>query len=264
MSAATETTELHESFLLNQFNGFYEEVIRQKAQVKRRPFPLPEIEVTPEIRDEKAAADPIWHRLLGLLERQVAEARSRGGEYGVAFYQEAQYVMAALADEVFIHTEWEGRHAWKSNLLEFKLFGSNNAGERLFEKIDRLLKANDPSHAEMAAVYLQALSLGFRGKYRDTEDGGMLAFYQRQLFHLIFQRQPSLEKGDGPLFPQPYAHTLNDRDMGTVGAFRWWPLVALGVVMLFLLVSHLIWSVRTDEIQRITEIIIRESGGGPP
>jgi hypothetical protein len=31
---------------------------------------------------------------------------------------EAQYAMAAFADEVFIHLDWEGKRTWTSNLLE--------------------------------------------------------------------------------------------------------------------------------------------------
>jgi len=40
--------------------------------------------------------------------------------------------MAAFADEVFIHMDWEGKRAWTSNLLESTLFHSHVAGERFF------------------------------------------------------------------------------------------------------------------------------------
>ena len=103
---------------------------------------------------------------------------------------EAQYVMAALADDVFIHLNWEGKHAWTSNLLEAALFGSHTAGEKVFEKLDRLLRDRDPADRSLAAVYLNALSLGFRGKYYGVNDHGRLRRYRNELFAFIF-RQPA-------------------------------------------------------------------------
>ncbi|HEY7116735.1 MAG TPA: DotU family type IV/VI secretion system protein, partial [Tepidisphaeraceae bacterium] len=45
----------------------------------------------------------------------------------------------ALADEIFLNTEWEGRSYWVSNLLETKIYQTHAAGELFFQKLERLL-----------------------------------------------------------------------------------------------------------------------------
>lgn len=255
---AFKKIELHQSFLLNQFNEFYQSVIHNKERIRLRRPSASVAETSPEVQAEFSAADPIFHKLLQLLEKQVVDARSRSGEYGVAYYREAQYVMAALADETFIHMDWEGRQSWKTNLLEVRLFGTHDAGERIFNKIDVLLKANDPGDAEMAAIYLQALSLGFRGKFRDTDDKGMMAFYSRELFKIIFQRHPDLLNDKRRLFEEPYAHTLDQGEKQKIPYFRWWGTMAIVLVVALLIVSHGIWQYLTSDIQEIVGKIIQE------
>ncbi len=253
-----ETTQLYESPLLEQFHEFYSEIIRQKKLVKQKPFHEALINVPEDVQSDKAAVDPVYNRLLSILERQVAQARSRGGEYGVAFYREAQYVMSALADEIFIHMDWEGRHAWKSNLLEYRLFGTHNAGDLFFTKVDKLLKANDPAATEMAAIYLQALSLGFRGKYRDMDDKGMLEFYHRQLFKIIFQRDADLENEKRYLFKRPYSQILDSGKKEKIPYFRWWGIILFLLVIIYLLISFGVWQNLTGDIQDITKRIISD------
>lgn len=255
---ALKKIELHQSFLLNQFNEFYESVIHHKERIRLRRFPGTDEEKAPAVDPEFSAADPIYHKLIQHLEKQVVDARSRGGEYGVAYYREAQYVMAALADETFIHMDWEGRQSWKSNLLEVRLFGTHDAGERIFNKIDVLLKANDPGDAEMAAIYLQALSLGFRGKFRDTDDKGMIAFYHRELFKIIFQRHPDLTNEKRLMLAEPYAHTLDHGEKRKIPYFRWWGAMAVLLILAFLATSHGVWQYLTGDIQHVVEKIIQE------
>jgi len=146
-----------ESFLLTQFREFYQEVVRWKRLAARDgqllqvsaaaapgalvmtggPGAAPgalmlvgggavagpagaagaAAAVTPSV-----APATIWQALLGLLNRQEAEVRRTGGEYASAIYRRAQYVMAALADEIFLYLDWPGREAWRANLLEFVVF----------------------------------------------------------------------------------------------------------------------------------------------
>jgi len=119
--------ELEKSLLLNQFHEFYSEVICQKRMIQSYTESLPQEEApeSGEAPSEKEGIHTVSLKLLSLLEEQALEAGRRGGEYGVRFYREAQYIMAALADEIFLNMDWEEREAWKSNLLEFKLFGTH-------------------------------------------------------------------------------------------------------------------------------------------
>ncbi len=248
--------ELENSFFLKQFHEFYSEVIAHKKAIeshgKRSHM------TGAEVLTEKGTAGPIRTKLLSILEQQVLEARRRGGEYGVTFYKEAQYVMAALGDDIFLHTDWEGREEWKSDLLEFRLFGTYTAGEVFFRKVDKLLKDRDPSYIEMAAVYFFAISLGFRGKFRDKDDGGQLEHYRRQLFAFVFQKDPDLLNESRKLFPESYAHTLSGGSGKELPYLKWWIVLIAVLIILFLVVSYGIWTELTDELVGIAEEIMKK------
>jgi type VI secretion system protein ImpK len=250
--------ELERSLLLKQFYNFYSEIIRQKKIAKLyAETPLteqaPEPEETPS---EEEGTQSVSRALLSLLEEQALEAGRRGGEYGVSFYKEAQYIMAALGDEIFLNMDWEGREAWKSGLLEFKLFGTHVAGELFFQKLDKLLVDRDPAFVEIAAVYLQALSLGFRGKFRDIDDEGRLDYYRRQLFSFIFHKNPDLLNPDRLLYPAAYAHTMAEGEGKKLPYVKRWIIVVILLVAGFLVVSHGIWINVTEDLKQVIQQIL--------
>jgi len=253
--------ELERSLLLKQFSDFYCEVIRQKKIVQSHAeIPLPEQPPEPEeTTPEGESPQSVSRTLLSLLEEQALEAARRGGEYGVSFYKDAQYIMAALADEIFLNMDWEGREAWKSGLLEFKLFGTHVAGDRFFKKLDNLLADRDPAFVEIAALYLQSLSLGFRGKFRDVDDEGRLDYYRRQLFSFIFHKNPDLLNQDRLLYPQAYAYTLTEGEGKRLPYVKRWIIVVGVLVLAFLAVSHGIWTDVTEELQHVILQILGRS-----
>lgn len=116
--------------------------------------------------------NPAWEAIAALLRRQATDS-SRHGASGEELYREAEFAMAALADEVFL-TElgnWPGRADWSAYPLQKAFFGTINAGEELFTKIDRFLENYHPGQRGLAEVYFNVLSLGFRGKYGVGEEG---------------------------------------------------------------------------------------------
>jgi type VI secretion system protein ImpK len=191
--------------------------------------------------DEIKVSTFVWQRLVSLFERQEAQAWRYGGTYGAEFYKEAQYVMVALADEIFLNTQWEGQRFWVSNLLESKLFRTHVAGELFFQRLDRLLVDRDPVYRDLAAVYLMALSLGFRGKYRGRDDQGALERYRRQLFHFVFRREPELETSARHVFPEAYYHTLRQETKRRMPNPRAWVILLVAVVLAYVALTHGIW-----------------------
>ena len=250
--------ELENSLLLNQFHEFYGEVIRQKRiiQSARESFSPVEVSESEEAPSENQGTHAVPLKLLSLLEEQALEAGRRGGEYGVRFYKEAQYIMAALADEIFLNMDWEGKEAWKSNLLEFKLFGTHVAGELFFQKLDKLLTDRDPAFTEMAAVYHQALSLGFRGKFRDMDDEGKLDYYRRQLFTFIFHKNPELLSMERHLYPEAYAHTLVEGGSKRLPYVKRWIVVLVLLIIVFFIVSQAIWVHVTEDLWQVIHQIL--------
>ncbi len=250
-------SELESSFLLKQFHTFYEQVVRQKSTVEEiEGAPADPLSEEGE-NSESERVHTVQAKLIKILEEQVLESRRQGGEYGVDYYKKAQYAMAALADEVFLTMSWTGRELWKSSLLEFKFFGTHVAGEMLFEKIEELLKDRDPAHIEIAAIYLMALSMGFRGKFKDKDDAGMLDYYRSQLFAFIFKRNTDLSSESKRLFPETYNYTLDTSEGKRLPYLNKWIGVIALIVLLFLVGSHAVWDHQTRDLVNIAEEIIR-------
>lgn len=200
-------------------------------------------------------------RLLALLERQALEAGRQGGEAGAGFYRDTQYVLAALADEVFLHLDWWGRGAWGASLLEARLFGTQVAGERVFERISQLLRDRDPVQRDLAAVYLMALSLGFQGRYRESPDAYRLEEFRRELFGFVFRRQPSLLRGERRLFPAAYEHTRRSAPPPPPRRATRWAAVLGGVALVYLLAAGLAWHEVAAPVRRAADGLVQTVEG---
>ncbi|HEX7242631.1 MAG TPA: DotU family type IV/VI secretion system protein [Longimicrobiaceae bacterium] len=260
------TADPNGSFVLAAFREFYGEVIALRDRVLSDPWAGALRAQGDDERRERgiAAAQELCGRLVALAERQGREARRLGLEGGAGTYREAQYVMAALADEVFLGLDWEGREAWGAGPLESRLFGSYFAGEMFFRRVDDLLRDQQEVDREIAAVYLMALSLGFQGRYRGTARIGELERYRRELFPFVFGRQPTLHEGGRTLFPQASAHTLEDPARLRLPPVAPWVAAVAAMVLVYLLVAHGLWLDATRGLAEANADIasITRTGGG--
>jgi type VI secretion system protein ImpK len=184
----------------------------------------------------------IWNRTLTMLEQQVLEATRVAGPAGAEFHRQSLFVMAALADETFVHLDWEGRDYWLNHLVEWRIFRSHSAGDFFFRGIEDLLKREDDSAVEVATVYLMALALGFRGKYWSEASQPLLDSYRARLFAFIARHNPELAQPLQRLFPQAYRNTIQTSAPLKFVTPRPW-LWALGLAFLaWVVVAHLLWS----------------------
>ncbi|MDR2107097.1 MAG: DotU family type IV/VI secretion system protein, partial [Holosporaceae bacterium] len=126
--------------------------------------------------------------------------------------KEIIYLMAAMADEAFLNTEWSGRKYWEDNMLEQLYFGTQIAGDKIFERISALFTEKDPLSAEKAGIYLRALCLGFAGRYRGIEDGeAEIKDNKKRLSEFIEKADPSVFLVGNRLFPKEYSYTIPAR-----------------------------------------------------
>lgn len=266
-----------ESFLVQQFDDFYREVIHlselaqtggsappqssaglfslpgdtlgKHASVRATDFnePVPFTGVTP---------GSVRQRLLTVLERQALDVHRSGGDYAAALYKEAQYVMAALADEVFLYLDWPGSEDWSSSMLESALFESHRAGEEIFEQIERLVRERNPVYRDLAKIYLMALGLGFQGRYRGTEDGVyQIAQAKARLFEFLAGEEPELRNG-AALVPEAYASTLSEGTAARLPYLKIWT-AAFGVVLLlWLLAGQGLWRALVSPLEPTIEEIL--------
>jgi type IV/VI secretion system ImpK/VasF family protein len=91
------------------------------------------------------------------------------------------YLMAAYVDEYLIFKLRDRLTAGFRGAVEQQLFGTGNAGEQIFLKIQRLTSRRGSRDADLAAAYLLILSLGFKGQFIVEDSSGVLKNYYREL-----------------------------------------------------------------------------------
>jgi type VI secretion system protein ImpK len=177
--------------------------------------------------------------LLAILREQETEVARVSDASVVERYRQAQYVMAAVADDAFVRIQWSGAEGWTMSPLETELFGSRCAGQLVFDRIDRLIAGTDPDGRPLAEVYLTALALGFEGKYAGLPHGKkQIALYRRRLRTFVFGDRESLS---GPLVPQCYQSTMAVGPGRRLPSSRVWWWAAAAVLGIWLIVSSLLW-----------------------
>jgi type VI secretion system protein ImpK len=246
-------TEESVSLLLMQFRDFYTELINLKRLIRSgTPFAAMG---APDKSPGDRAATAVAERLAAVMEHQAMLAGRRGSDY-TGFYLQAEYVMAALADEILLHRiEWIGKDAWNNHLVEYRLFRTRVAGEEFFIRLDRLLQTPDPMYKDLATVYLLAIMLGFRGKYWGQDDRGKIDYYRRQLFTFIFHGQPELKKETKKLFPEAYLHTVEEGAGRKVPQVKIWYFLLAVLMVIYFFISRSIWINSTTELEGITSRI---------
>lgn len=194
------------------------------------------------------------------LQRQAIIAAQKGGEFAISYYKEAQYAMAALTDELFLTLPgFTGKEFWAENLLEKRLYGTYNSGEKFFEKLDNFLEERDPTRKDIAEVYLLCLGVGFKGKFQGMPDQRQLDFYRRELYIFINHEEPQLYNGDDRLMPQAYSHTLNEGEAGRFQDVKFWTGAFASVFGILLLTSFVMWQSATSDVEGMAEDIIKNS-----
>jgi len=241
------------AYLLDQFEEFFGEVVRLRDQAMQSA-PLYAGRNDPDRVPVGLIASEALDRLQTILEMQALESGRRGGDFGLIYYKDAQYVMAVLADEIFIAMDWPGRESWKSDLLETRLFGSYNAGDQFFQRLDSLLAQGERAQPEMALVYLLALGLGFKGRYRGAAQASKLEEYRRRLYEYVYRKRPDLADPGRVLSPQAYRHTLADALPRLLPNPTRWLWILGTVFLIFLVASHIVWVSYTSDLRALLDM----------
>lgn len=246
-----------QSFLLQFFDAFFAEVVRQKRRAllsKQRPD-LSQVEqgdaVSLQVESMAAA-------LQDVLSKQHFHVLHHGGDYALSLYREVQYAMVALADELMLSMAWPGQKLWEDAILEQRVFNSHVAGEVIYDRIEQLIGQKDPERADIAKVYLLILGLGFKGKYGD--DVAQVNGVKRRLFLFIHHYQQRLKEDDFTLFPSAYGDVLEDGIVHQLPNARAWHTLLYASVLLVFVVSYGFWFHSTREVHAVAKQIIQISG----
>ncbi|HTH74958.1 MAG TPA: DotU family type IV/VI secretion system protein [Trinickia sp.] len=240
--------------LVARFADFYQEVAAIKqAQADGWLGAYLAGEHAPQPGTGAEFAQRISARLLGALRRQ--ERRCSDGEASEAgqLERKALYLMAALADEILIfELEWPGRDAWLAVLLEQSMFGSSHAGSRFFAMAEQLVRDDlrTPLHVDLAAVFLLAMELGFKGRYRARQAQPQLDKIRGQLYQLVSSSASGTPSESEHAFAQAYAYSLTGhRDERLAPVSPWRNLGLYGLIG-YLLLTTAAWIVLMHPFER--------------
>ncbi len=220
---------------------FYQQVVEIKRWIETGKLAS---KVAQQLKLSRAPTDEEMAEAISLrLQRWIEQTRLNAGKLltdrECNLMEEALFVMAALADELFImELNWPGRDHWEMVLLEEKVFHSCYAGEQFFTGVAGLLneRALDPQQQKLAAVYLLALRLGFAGRFRDKPQ--KLAYFRQQLFKRL---SVGGQDSDTPVCPQAYEYVMASwQEQRLAPLAGWYRVMALGALA-YLSVGGGIW-----------------------
>jgi type VI secretion system protein ImpK len=259
---------INKSLVIQNFKDFYQELVILKAKALSGDLismvgdgqKAPGIQKIDGTLIGKSIAREILDRIHGFLLNQYEYVERHGGGFAVKYYREVYYIMVALTDEVFLNLDWIGKSEWEDNLLESRIFNTQAAGERLFENMDRFLEVRDVANSDVGVLYIIALGLGFKGKYRGLNDHGILQEYRKKLYARVMYDTPYLLQETHLLFPQAYQSTIDQRSAIKMPNLRIW-YVALGCILgVFILISSFIWLATTTDVTSALSVLEKMVG----
>ena len=105
--------------------------------------------------------------LRGRIGGYLDQIDKEGRDAGIARedLEAAKYPLVAFIDETILNSRWEGRESWRARPLQLDLYGETVAGERFFERLEKL-RSRGEAKADQLEVYYLCLALGFEGKYK--------------------------------------------------------------------------------------------------
>ena len=238
---------LQQSLLVQHFRVFYQELVRLKG------YALSSSLLSQKKKEDPNAAQYIFNRLVELLSQNRKAALEHQNKAASAYYDDALYIMAALADEIFLRLTWSGKQAWNEHLLEVHFFNTHKAGDHLFEKLDTFLKANNATAKDLATLYLWALGLNFLGKYDAPEHAPSLEQYKKNLYALIYHgSSKAIAPAEVSLVsPSAYKNIISGARPSHLPSIQFWFRCLYAAIGGMLLISSALWRYDMSEIRSI-------------
>jgi len=234
---------------LARFGDFCNQVLELEAQVAT-PAGAP-----PPSDDQAAAAyDQVRLALAPYVEPPAAGSGGKNDD-------QARYLMAAFADDVFENLSWAGQADWQQVPLEQQYFGSTDGGTVVLQRIDQLLAAPDPDAIGMARAYLTALALGFERALRGTPDAAaQLADLRLRLWDLVAAGGAGGPDSAGHLFPEAYRYTQAGGRPQRLPVLWPWTLGLAAVLVLWWALSLPLWREATSSLEAVLSRILVWAG----
>lgn len=177
------------------------------------------------VTDPSQVVDADYATVRDDVSRLIRRMEDRAADRGVPpeRFDMARFAVFAWVDEAVLCSSWPGARQWLKSPLQREYYGTVNAGEEFFERLDGLLGnkmaerdkhllpefaeeveqevPNKVSMDQVLEVYTQCLALGFTGMYFHEGDSSRLDKLRRDCIDRIVGRQG----GNGlSAFPDAY------------------------------------------------------------
>jgi len=227
--------------LLRRFSDFHARVVHFRSLQSAGTLADDLADGGAPVTAPDAQARAIHARLVAELFEQGRLVRLEGPQALVRFHANAAYAMAALVDEIFVlEQRWPGQACWLDTLIEQRLFGTRLAGRVFYERLESVLACGwEPALArELAACFLMAIRLGFKGIHRGAQGAPALSACRARLARFIGVAGDAAARG--PVFAQAYEHTCTGGGE-PARVHGPWRTILLGGAGSLLLLSSLLW-----------------------
>lgn len=174
--------------------------------------------------------DQVKADILRLLSQ--GEAPVKKGLFTQEDYETGRFAVCAWMDEAILNSSWNQRPQWQKEQLQRFFYGTTEAGEEFFERLNSL----GPHQREVREVFFLVLALGFLGAYCHREDEPLLEHLKASNAKLLVGTSiglPSLDRRE--LFPEAYPGEFMPvrPSAGRRGFFFITALILAGPVLLF-------------------------------
>lgn len=235
------------SFLIESFESFVLLVFDFKNKIEKSIFfDIKDDEV---VKKEKVLK--MQNELYLFIKERYSQIYEKNGKIGVEIFNEVAYIMAAFADEIFLSFNWVGKIHWRSNLLEYKLFKTAIAGEKIFEKISDYLSEKSFENSELEIIYMYLLCLGFKGNQHNFQ---VLNKLKESLYYKIYENNSMVFKKNNVLFEKVFDNVFDQKEVVKFSSLKHWVLLAFSSFIFFLFFSHTVWHYETYRLHRIINI----------
>ena len=189
------------SFAVTQLREFVKQIFSIISEIElsihdnninKKNIPLESDESKVEENPQMLLALQVRDRVCRILELKQIEFLKIASPSEKERYEEVRYIYAALADEIFLSEPWSGQQEFINYLIEEKVFLTSEAGEKIFDRIDEVLRSKPEQMIELAELYLQILIIGFEGQYRGRDSENKIEEYIRSLYVYINRKEPGL------------------------------------------------------------------------
>jgi type VI secretion system protein ImpK len=262
-----------ESAIVHGFQAFYYELLRYKEKALSSYF-SEETSVSKETSNNQEGNESettnevegtvvqIQKKILRVIDNviNIMLAKSR---VAPRLIDDAKYIMTVLADEIFLNLKWEGARFWRFTLLEKQIFQTEIAGDKFFQMTDEII--SDVTNEEIAFLYLMALSLGFKGRYRDIENSDeQISWYKDRLYAILSAKPARLFfPGRTHLLDSCYEHTNIECNESYLPDSKFWSWCIIAIVFLYIIVSYLVWNGITGDIGDVLNQIAKQTRQSP-